>query len=238
MGVTIHFKLNLPLRPGLRASEILNQVRRRALRYRTDGRVDVVLPLRTDDQSLRHGRTLRFFPSAGQSRWSGEVALVPRMGFVLPVVVGKGCEPLWLGLARYPEGVDAPDGQNHRTGFTGWSWEGFCKTQFASLHGWEHFRRRHLAVLGLLDAARRVGCRVTVSDEGEYSPGRNEAKLRKNVEEMNCAIAGAAGAMKDFDKATGTAAVQSPIFAHPQFEHLEAKGAAGKHVVALRKVLS
>ena len=79
---------------------------------------------------------------------------------------------------------------------------------------------------------------MKVSDEGEYWPGRNEAKLRRNVEEMNCAIAGAAGAMKDFDKATGAAGVQSPIFAHPQFEHLEAKGAARRHVAALRKALS
>lgn len=238
MGVTIHFKLHRPLSPALPAVEVLNQLRRRALRYRTAGRVDEILTLRTDDRALRHGRTLRFFPSPGQSRWSGEVALVPRMGFVLPVVVGKDCEPLWLGLARYPEGVDAPDGQNHRTGFTGWNWQGFCKTQFASLHGWEHFRRCHLAVIGLLEAARRLGCRVKIDDEGEYWPDRNEAKLRRNVEEMNCAIAAAAGTMKDFDKATGAAGVQSPIFAHPQFEHLEAKGAARGHAAALRKALS
>jgi hypothetical protein len=43
MGVTIHFKLHVPLRPGLRAGEILNQLRRRALRYRTGGRVDAIL---------------------------------------------------------------------------------------------------------------------------------------------------------------------------------------------------
>ena len=101
------------------------------------------------------------------------------MGFVLPVMVGKDCEPLWLGLAQYPEGVDADDGQNHRTGLTGWRWEGFCKTHYASLHGWAYFRRCHLAVLGLLEAARRLGCRVKVSDEGEYWPGRNEAALRQ-----------------------------------------------------------
>ena len=125
MGVTIHFKLHLPLRPGLRAGEILNQLRRRALRYRTDGRVDAVLPVRTDDQTLRHGRTLRFFPSPGQSRWSGEVELVPRMGFVLPVMVGKDCEPLWPGLCRYPLMMLAA-GRRRRTKLGGWQWEGFC----------------------------------------------------------------------------------------------------------------
>jgi hypothetical protein len=194
--------------------------------------------VRTDDQALRHGRTLRFYPSPGESRWCGEVELVPRMGFVLPVIVGKGCEPLWLGLARYPDGVDAPDGQCHLTHLTGLRWKGFCKTQFASLHGWEHFRRCHLAVIGLLEAARRLGCRVKIDDEGEYWPDRNEAKLRRNVDEMNYAIAAAAGAMKDFDKATGAAGVQSPIFAHPQFEYLEAKGAAQGHAATLRKALS
>ena len=55
---------------------------------------------------------------------------------------------------------------------------------------------------------------------------------------MNCAIAAAAGAMKDFDKPTGAAGVQSPIFAHPQFEHLEADGAARGHAAAVRQVLS
>jgi hypothetical protein len=238
MGVTIHFKLRAPPETELaEAKEIMTQIRQRALRYRSAERVDAVLPLREDAQALRKGRALRFFPEPGQSRWSGEVALPPVYGFVLPVIVGEDCEPLWLGLGRYPL-VVMVEGKWHRTRLPGWRWKGFCKTQFASLHGWEHFRRCHLAVLGLLEAARRLGCRVTVFDEGEYWPGRNEAKLRRNVEEMNCAIAGAAGAMKDFDKAMDAAGVQSLIFAHPQFEHLEAKGATQKHVAALRKVLS
>ena len=71
-----------------------------------------------------------------------------------------------------------------------------------------------------------------------YWPGRNEAALRQNVEQMNCAIAAAASAMKDFDRPKGTAGVQSPIFAHPQFEHLEAEGAARGHAAALRNALS
>jgi hypothetical protein len=79
---------------------------------------------------------------------------------------------------------------------------------------------------------------VTVSDEGEYWPGRNEAALSRNLEQMSGAIAAAAGAMKDFDKASGAAGVQSPIFTHPQFERLEAEGAAGGHAAALRKALS
>ena len=55
---------------------------------------------------------------------------------------------------------------------------------------------------------------------------------------MNGAIAAAAGALKDMDGAAGAAGVQSPIFAHPQFEHLEAEGAARGCAAALRKALS
>jgi hypothetical protein len=238
MGVTIHYKLRAP--PGTdkaRAKKIVTQLRRRALRYRTDGRVDAVLSLGEDDRALRWGCAMRSWPIPGLPTWSGDVELEPLEGFVLFVRLGKDCETLALGLCRFPLTVFA-NGRSRRTGLGGWRWEGFCKTQYASLHGWEHFRRCHLAVLGLLDAARRFGCRVTVSDEGEYWPGRNEAALRRNVGEMNCAIAAAAGAMKDFDKASGAEGVQSPIFAHPQFEHLEAEGAARGHAAALRKALS
>jgi hypothetical protein len=165
------------------------------------------------------------------------VELEPLEGFVLFVRPGKDCETLALGLGRFPLKVFA-NGRWRRTGLGGWRWQGFCKTQYASLHGWEYFRRCHFAVLDLLDEARRLGCRVTITDEGEYWPRRNEAKLRRNVEQMNCAIAAAAGAMKDHDKPTGSEGVQSPIFAHPQFEHLEAEGAARGHAAALRKALS
>lgn len=239
MGVTIHYKLRAPLGTDkARAREIVTQLRRRALRYRTAGRVDAVLPLGVDERALRWGCTMiPSFPIPGLPTWKGELEFEPLEGFVLFVRPGKNCETFALGLCRFPLTVRA-NGWLRRTGLTGWRWEGFCKTQYASLHGWEHFRRCHLAVLDLLDEARRLGCRVTITDEGEYWPRRNEAKLRRNVEQMNCAIAAAAGAMKDHDKATGSESVQSPVFAHPQFEHLEAQGAARGHAAALRKALS
>jgi hypothetical protein len=238
MGVTIHFKLQAP--PGTdeaRAKEIMTQLRECALRYGCAGRVDAVPPLAEDSRALRWGRSWRYAPVPDRPKARYQAEVVPLEGFVLFVRPGIDCETLALGLCRYPSKV-LVGGQSHRTGLGGWRWEGFCKTQFASLHGWEHFRRCHLAVLGLLDEARRLGCRVKVIDEGEYWPGRNEAALRQNVEQMNGAIATAAGAMKDFDGTAGAAGVQSPIFAHPQFEHLEAKGAARGHAATLRKALS
>ena len=238
MGLTIHFKLRAP--PGTdkrRAKEIMTELRECADRYGRAGRVDAVPPLREDAQALRYGRTWRFVPVPDRPNSHYNVELVPEEGYVLIVRPGIDCETLTLGLCRYPSKAWVGN-EKRRTGLGGWWWEGFCKTQYASLHGWEHFRRCHLAVLDLLDEARRLGCRVTITDEGEYWPRRNEAKLRRNVEQMNCAIAAAAGAMKDHDKATGSEGVQSPIFAHPQFEHLEAEGAARGHAAALRKALS
>jgi len=238
MGVTIHYKLQAP--PGTdkaRARNIMTRLRECALRYGCAGRLDAVPPLAEDSGALRWGRTWRYAPVPGRPTAHYQAEVVPLEGFVLFVRPGIDCETLALGLCRYPSKV-VVGGQERRTGLGGWRWQGFCKTQFASLHGWEHFRRCHLAVIDLLNEARRLGCRVTVSDEGEYWPGRNEAKLRQNVEEMNCVIAAAAGALKDFGEATGAEGVQSPIFAHPQFEHLEAKGAAHGHAAALRKALS
>ena len=237
MGLTIHFKLAAPAgtdRAG--AKEIVRRLRQRALRYACAGRVDAVLALDEDNQALRWGRIWRFVPSPRRPDSSDVVELAPLEGFGLAVIPGEGCEPLWLGLGRYPLTMLA-NGRRQRTGLAGWRWEGFCKTQYASLRGWPHFRRCHLAVLGLLEAARRLGCRVEVSDEGGYWPGRNEDALRQNVEEMNHAVAAAAGALKDFDGAGGEAGVQSPIFAHPRFEHLEAEGAAQGRGAALRKAL-
>ena len=154
-------------------------------------------------------------------RQPGEHALV------FTVTLGEGCEPLRLGLCRYPDRV--PD---HQTGCTrvvrrrGWRLAGFCKTQYASLQGWEHFRRCHTAAVDLLASLRRLGLRVEINDEGGYWPGRNETELRRNVEQMNGIVAAFAGALKDTADETGGPPVQSPIFAHPHFERIEAEGAA------------
>jgi hypothetical protein len=225
MGLTIHFKLAAPAETNKGgAEEIVRQLRRRALRYAADGRVDKVLAL-DDAQVRRWGRTWRFFPLSGRPGLEETVELVPLEGFGLAIRPGAGCEPLWLGLCRYPLTMWT-GGRRRRTGLSGWRWEGFCKTQYASVRGWPHFLRCHRAVLGLLEAARRLGCRVDISDEGEYWPGRNETALRQNVDEMNRAVAAAAGALKDLDGTGSSAGVDSPIFDHPRLEQLEAEGAA------------
>jgi len=135
----------------------------------------------------------------------------PQAGQLFEVDVGRDCEPLWLGLCRY----------DHR----GWRLQSFSKTQFASLHGWEHFWRCHCAIIDLLAALRPLGFTVRITDEGEYWPRRSLTALRRNIDGMNGLVAAAAGALKDAtDDGSGKPGVESPMFAHPQFERLEAEG--------------
>ena len=103
-----------------------------------------------------------------------------------------------------------------------WRLRSFSKTQYASLHGWEHFRRCHVAVIDFLAALRPLGFNVKISDGGDYWPRRSERKLRAEIGLMNRLIAGAAGALKDAD-GDGNG-VQARIFERPPFERLEAEG--------------
>ncbi|MEJ1971021.1 MAG: hypothetical protein WDM96_00370 [Lacunisphaera sp.] len=165
-------------------------------------------------------------PVPGEENTSRGVKVPVEDGHVFAVRLGEDCEPLRLGLCRYPDRV-----RDHQTGRLrvargrGWRLSGFCKTQYASLHGWEHFRRCHLAAVDLLTGLRRLGLCVTINDEGGYWPRRDETELRRNMDNMNGIVAAFAGAMKDAT-AEGAVPVQSPIFAHPLFERIEADGAA------------
>ena len=107
----------------------------------------------------------------------------------------------------------------------GWRLAGFCKTQYASLHGWEHFRHCHTAAVDLLAGLRALGLHVEMNDEGGYWPGRDETELHRNVNQMNGIVAAFAGALKDATDGNGSAPLQAPILAHPHFERIEAEGA-------------
>jgi hypothetical protein len=232
MGLTIHYKLIAPSGIGPeRAREFVSQWRRRALGFKQRGRVDAVYSLGDDEKSLRWARQWVFRREPDSSE---HAEVLPLEGFIFPVAAGRDCEPLWLGLCRYPLTVII-GGRRIRTGLRGWRLHGFCKTQYASLHGWNYFRRCHAAVIDLLAAGRRMGLEVEINDEGEYWPGRNLRVLRQNLDEMNGLVAGTAGALKDFYSDSGKPQVESPIFAHRDFERLEAEGAerAGKVLKAV-----
>jgi hypothetical protein len=225
MGLTVHYKLVAPPdTDAVRARELVRQMRRRAMGFKQRRRVDDVLPIGDDGEALRWAEDYRFVPHPWMPGTQSSIDIPAEEGFLVFVEVGEDCEPLRLALCRYPKTV-VMGGRRYRTELRGWRFAGFSKTQFASLHGWAHFCRCHTAVIDLVYGMRRLGLKVEINDEGDYWPGRNLAALRRNLDQMNGVVAAAAGAMKDLDAAKGRPSqVQSPIFAHPQFEHLEAEG--------------
>lgn len=96
-----------------------------------------------------------------------------------------------------------------------------------------------MAAIDLLGMARSLGLRVKIDDEGGYWPGRRSGELRRRLDRMNGAVAALAGALMDANDEPSGAAVESPIFGHPEFERIEAGGAArdGASVAAAVKLL-
>jgi len=236
MGLTIHYQLAAPAGcDAARAQELVRQMRRRAQNFKQRGRVERVLPIGTDHDALRWASGYRDVPHPFKNGRISGIEIPAEAGWLFFVEVGADCEPMALGLCHYPKTV-LMGGRRYRTHRPGWSLHGFSKTQYASLHGWEHFRRCHCAVVDLLDGFRRLGLGITINDEGDYWPGRSLTALRRNLDEMNGVVAAAAGALKDLDESkNGVSGVESPIFQHPDFERLEAEGEA-KHGPAIRSV--
>jgi hypothetical protein len=227
MGLTVHFKLIAPPdTDAARAREFVHAMYRRAQGFKQRGRVDDVLPIGDDEEALRWATQYKSVPHPWRPGCKTGIEIRAEEGCLFPVAVGEDCEPIWLGLCRYPKTV-LLEGRRYRTNLNDWRYHGFSKTQYASLHGWEHFRRCHTAVTDLLAGMRCLGLHVEINDEGGFWPGRSVTALRQNLDEMNGIVAAAAGALKDFDEsANGQSRVQSPIFAHKNFERLEAEGAA------------
>jgi hypothetical protein len=229
MGLTVHYKLTTSAgSTGAEAKKHVEFMRRMARRFCLEGGVDRVGPITSDVKILRrYACDWLILPVPGEENTSTGAEILPLAGFLFRVDVGADCEPLWLGLCRYPETV-LHQGRELRTGSgRGWRLSGFSKTQYASLHGWEHFQRCHCAVVNLLAACRAPGLRARITDEGDFWPHRSLKKLRQNLDEMNGLVAAAAGALKDAcETADGNSGVESPIFAHKLFERFEAAGAA------------
>ncbi len=230
MGLTVHYELKLKPCPddvaSARACWAVEDARRLAQQRRRKGSVDAVSPILADATALRRfGCQWLIVRMADQPSTFTGVEIHPLEGFLFTVNVGQDCEPLTLGLCRYPKNI-SHQGARVPTKLGGdWRFAGFSKTQYASLHGWEHFLRCHRAVVETLAEWRTLGVRVKLTDEGEYWPRRSVATLRRNVDNMNGLVAAMAGAIKDGDDGEG-ARVESPIFAHKDFERLEAAGEA------------
>jgi hypothetical protein len=142
---------------------------------------------------------------------------------------GDGCEEANFGLCQYPSEVSQPEFGKRQTKLQGWLWHSFCKTHYASdprCGGLPNFLRCHLGVVALLDEAHKLGVLGAVSDEGEFWATRNLARLTKEIGEQSAMLAGFLGVLKDAmgHAPGGAGAVEAPIAAYPNFEHLEAEG--------------
>ena len=225
MGLTVHYKLKAPAETNAaQAKRLVVSARRIAVRSELEGMVQHVGETSADARLLKRMATEYLSPPVpGEPNKFYSLDVAPLEGWLFVVSVGRDCEPLRVGLCRYPATVKFR-GRELRTKLgDGWRFWGFTKTQYASLHGWEHFLRCHRAVIDLLASLRPLGFRVRITDEGDYWPRRSIAALRRNVGHMNALVAGMAGAMKDAGDGKG---IESPIFAHNDFERLEAEGEA------------
>ena len=133
-------------------------------------------------------------------------------GWSVLVLAGEGSEPAEFGLCRYP-------GCKH------WKRAGFCKTQYAAQHGWEHFLACHRRVISLLDLWRDFGVDVKVVDEGEFWETRSLERLRERLGTYDRLVAARAGALQD-TLGKGPKGVLAEIFDDLRFERLEAEGRA------------
>ncbi len=233
MGLTVHIELSLPRAvPEHTAQLLVREAHRAATRLVRNRRLAGVGPVvPVQEQPF----TARWMLIKLDAQTSTGVEVPPLAGWCFAVEPGEGCEALILGLSRYPATVTDAYGKLQRTRLArGWSFASACKTQYASLRGWPHFRKCHRAVVDLALLWQRAGVSVRISDEGGYWPARDTRALRRQLDNYNRIVAGLAGMMKDAtdedrdgaEAKSSVAPVQSPMFAHPDFERLEAEGAA------------
>lgn len=235
MGLTIHYHLKTTLSRVEDIRQLLEGVRQYALD----------LPFKEVEGLVEfQGKDVFFQQSEDPNRWlkiqagrhvdadegRASYPVKPLHIIAFTTFPGDGCEPANFGLCRYSESIALPHrSERLRTNLRGWSWNSFCKTQYASdpaCGGVANFLRCHLAVIKLLDFARKTNLlTVEVSDEGGYWEERNLEKLAREVGDWNEMIAALAGKFKDAAQALGMAG-ESAIAGFANFEQLEARGLA------------
>jgi hypothetical protein len=232
MGLTIHYKLSVE--KDLAVVVVRELVERTARFARKIGCAEVSDILRADGDV----KCAPLFVSVGRPEDGCFGHVPPARGWLVEVWPGKGCESATLGLCQYPRRIPYR-AKSVATGFAGgWRLQGFCKTQYAGEHGWEHFLICHKRIVSLLDFWRELGVTVEVSDEGGYWETRSEDNLRAALQRYDDLVAAVGGMFKDAsDNSGGNLSVESPIFDYANFERLEHEGRQefGRQVEQLRK---
>lgn len=227
MGLTIHYSLRSDVRSPRQARQLVEELRQRALDLPFEEVGELVelsgedCDFETCDSSDPH-RWLLVQASQYIERNDNHYRIAPTHIFAFTTWPGEGCEQANFGLGIYPRTISTGKGRV-RTGLKGWSWDSFCKTQYASNQecgGIENFLRCHLSVVKLLDHAAELDILHEVSDEGGFWDGRNVEALAREVGDWNTMMAGFAGRLKDWFGDT----LVAEIAKFPDFEHLEAKG--------------
>src|ERR1035437_6357549 len=107
MGLTVHFKLVAPAGvTEAKANQLVESMRRVALRFYCEGLVDHVRPITSDTKTLaQFDRDWLILPVPGGDNACPDAEGLPLRAFIFCVEVGEDGEPLWLGLRRYPAPV-------------------------------------------------------------------------------------------------------------------------------------
>lgn len=229
MGLTLHYSFRSTARSVDQARKLVERMRKRAMELPFQQVSDVAElsgeACDCDREGVDPGdRWLLIQASRYIEHRGGHVTVAPTHLIAFVTCPGEGSEAANFGLCRYPAAVPVSRGKaTLRTKLSGWSWQSFCKTQYASnpRHGGaENFLHCHLTIIRMLDFAKELGILESVTDEGHFWENRDEQALAQEVSRWNTMIAGFAGQLKD---AMGDGVV-SEIAKFPNFEHLEAKG--------------
>jgi hypothetical protein len=229
MGLTIHYDLRSDATSPGQARQLVEQLRQAALDLAMSevGEVMEFSGNACDFQTARDDSVRWLLVQARRMIPIGEAYrfVVPIRVFAFSTWPGEGCEAANFGLASYPEMVDDAEA-TLTTGLSRWSWQSFCKTQYASnpdVGGMANFVRCHVTVVRLLDRAKAMGILEAVKDESHFWEDRDVKALVETVGRWNSQIAGLVGQYKDWMGGD----IAAPITEYPNFEHLEAEGRQG-----------
>jgi hypothetical protein len=219
MGLTIHYKLSVT--KYLSSAVVRELVERTALYARKIGCAEVSETVR----AASNKNLAPLFVQVGKPEDGCFGHVAPKRGWLVDVWPGEGCESALFGLCQYPRRILSHTGKVSTGYEDGWLLKGFCKTQYAGEHGWEHFLKCHRQIISLLDFWRELGVSVEVTDEGGYWETRSEEKLRAALRRYDGLVAAVGGMLKDQPSNSGKGlSVESPIFDYANFERLEHEG--------------